>query len=419
LLEFTGERVVPGQTGADLWNEHLSRYCFAARLGRGRRVLDIACGAGYGTAELARTAQWAVGLDNSPEAVGAAWRDYDGPNVRFLAADAAALPFRAGSFDLVVAFEAIEHLEDWKPLLEEARRVLAPGGQFAVSTPNRLYYEETRREAGANPFHVHEFEFAEFEDALRSVFPSVSLFLQNHAAAIVFHGARAEAASPVEVQLQRRRLEPEHSHFFLGVCALAPQTGSPVYVYLPAASNVLREREHHILKLEGEVARKNEWLEALKTEHAGLVEMYRRQSEELRAAQAWAGSLQTALDEAGGRVIGLQKELEDCQSAAREAVAAYEAAIGRLEADLAAERAAAREHVEALQRDLDARRAELARCVELLDAAEAAVVERTRWAQSLQARVEELNGLIGAARASRWLRLGRAIGMGPDLAGKP
>jgi hypothetical protein len=48
LAEFTGERVIPGQVDADLWNEHFARYLFASRLARGRRVVDLGSGSGYG-----------------------------------------------------------------------------------------------------------------------------------------------------------------------------------------------------------------------------------------------------------------------------------------------------------------------------------------------------------------------------------
>ena len=63
MSEFTGERVIPGQVDVDLLNEHLARYSFAARLARGKRVLDAGCGAGYGSAELARSAESVVGVD--------------------------------------------------------------------------------------------------------------------------------------------------------------------------------------------------------------------------------------------------------------------------------------------------------------------------------------------------------------------
>src|SRR6185295_11409983 len=147
LAEFTGERVIPGQVDADLLNEHLARYAFAARLSRRKRVLDAGCGAGYGSAELARAATSVIGVDRSAEAIAFARERYPAPNLRFEEADCAALPVEDASVDLMVAFEVIEHLEDWRGFLLEARRALAPSGQLIVSTPNKLYYSESRKQA--------------------------------------------------------------------------------------------------------------------------------------------------------------------------------------------------------------------------------------------------------------------------------
>ena len=128
MAEFTGERLVPGEVDVDLLNEHLARYAFAARLSRGKRVLDAGCGAGYGSAELAASAVSVVGVDVAPEAVAFATAHYQLPNLRFELASCTALPHSPGSFDLVAAFEVIEHLADWRGFLAEARRVLSPNG---------------------------------------------------------------------------------------------------------------------------------------------------------------------------------------------------------------------------------------------------------------------------------------------------
>src|SRR5512132_1491659 len=94
-LPFTGERFVPGAAG-EIWYEHWHRYHFAAPLARGKRVLDVACGEGYGSALLARTATSVVGVDVSFEAVAHARRAYASQaNAAFEQADCAALPFRA------------------------------------------------------------------------------------------------------------------------------------------------------------------------------------------------------------------------------------------------------------------------------------------------------------------------------------
>src|SRR5215208_5162062 len=83
LVEFTGERVIPGQVDIDLLNEHMARYAFAARLASGKRVLDAGCGAGYGSAELAHAAQTVVGIDVAAEAMDFAREHYRLPNLRF------------------------------------------------------------------------------------------------------------------------------------------------------------------------------------------------------------------------------------------------------------------------------------------------------------------------------------------------
>src|SRR5208282_2506133 len=83
LSEFTGERLIPGQVNVDLLNEHMARYTFAARLARGKRVLDAGCGAGYGSAELAQAALWVVGVDVAAEAIDFARAHYPLDNLSF------------------------------------------------------------------------------------------------------------------------------------------------------------------------------------------------------------------------------------------------------------------------------------------------------------------------------------------------
>jgi len=413
LLEFTGERLVPGQVDADLWNEHIARYHFAARLCRRKRVLDVACGLGYGSAELARTAASVCAIDIALEALLEARQRYHAPNLAFLAASATELPFPDSSFDLIVAFEVIEHLKDWDRLLAEARRLLAPGGQLIISTPNRSYYAETRRLAGPNPFHVKEFDYAEFRQALSSHFSSVTLYLQNHSAAISIqpdhphHGA--------ELAVETSAAQPESSHFFLAVCASAPQTGSPLYVYLPAAANVLKQREAHIAKLEQELARKDAWLDQLKNDHAALMAAHQELEKSLAESVAWARGLDEQIVAARNHLAQLEAELIETRLDAEEKIKAYEAKISELEAELAARFHAAQENERRLEAQLASTTAELAECVRLLHEAEALADARTQWAQSLDARIAELERTLAEAGNSRWLRLGRTLGVGPRI----
>src|SRR6185503_1865010 len=133
-MEFTGERYVPGVPGA-IALEHLQRYVLARELAAGRRVLDIACGEGYGSALLAAGADAVVGVDVDEASVGHAARAYAPlANVAFAAGRCEAIPLRSGSIDLVVSFETLEHHDRHHEMLAEIKRVLVPGGLLVLSS---------------------------------------------------------------------------------------------------------------------------------------------------------------------------------------------------------------------------------------------------------------------------------------------
>ena len=423
LAEFTGERLIPGQVNVDLLNEHLARYTFAARLARGKRVLDIGCGAGYGSAELADLAAQVFGLDVAPEAIEFARANYQLPNLRFEQASCTALPHPDAGFDLVVAFEVIEHLEDWRGFLSEACRVLAPGGQLIVSTPNKLYYTESRGKEGANPFHVHEFDFEEFRTELGAVFPHVSLFLENHVEGVTFQPY--EPGNTVEARVDAGEPRPDESHFFLAVCAHRPQIGNPTFVYVPRVANVLRERERHIAALEKELVVKDQWLDQAQTdikefdrEHQKLLGMFRDQKETLERSNLWAESLNQEVLTNRARIVELQEEMAREQENSRQVAEAYEVKIRDLEGDLAAKIAWAQDAEARLEREI----AEKKRAIDVLHETEAERDERTAWGlrlqqelEQLQAEARKLDGLVTMYKSSRWVKLGRKVGLGPAL----
>ena len=411
MIEFTGERVIPGQSDLDLFNEHLARYAFAARFAEGRRVVDAGCGAGYGAAELARAARGVLGVDASTYAIAYACEHYSAPNLRFVAASCAALPLADASVDLLVAFEVIEHLAEWQRFLAEARRVLAPGGQFIVSTPNKAYYAESRRQTGPNPYHVHEFDFDEFSAQLRVLFPEITLFLQNHVEGIGFQPLETQAESVPQVRTGDGQADPGEAHFFLAVCSLEPQPAASAFLYLPGAGNVLRERELHIARLEAELATKDHWLEDLRTEKQGLVNLFRAQTAELERSNQWAHDNEELLHSAQERIVVLQQELEKTIAGYQASIAAYQAQVGELEG----ENRAKAEWAARLDAELQAKGKELLGCIQLLDTAESTVVERTAWAQRLNGELQQIEALLTMVRASRWVRLGRTVGLGPEL----
>lgn len=411
MSEFTGERVIPGQVDVDLLNEHMARYTFAARLARGKRVLDAGCGAGYGSAELARAGERVVGIDRAPEAIEFARAHYAAGNLSFEEASCEALPHADGSFELVVAFEVIEHLENWRGFLQEARRVLAPNGQLVVSTPNKLYYTESRGADGANPFHVHEFDFEEFRAELKAIFPHVSLFLENHVEGFTFQPQ--EAGHTSEVRVDAGDPAPDESHFFVAVCANRPQTGNPTYVYVPRTANVLREREHHIGLLQKEVDEKNQWLAEARCEMAEMTRQYAKVEGELEQSNRWAGDLDRELEDRRARVAELQTEVAEEQDKSRRMAAAYEAKVSELEADIGAKIQWALDVEASLIVEIKKQTADLVKAVEALHRTEKELLERTEWALRLEKEARELARQVEIYRASRWVKLGRKVGLGP------
>ncbi|HUI54470.1 MAG TPA: methyltransferase domain-containing protein [Bryobacteraceae bacterium] len=402
MAEFTGERLIPGQVDVDLLNEHMARYTFAARLARGKRVLDAGCGAGYGSAELAQSAESVVGIDRAPEAIEFARAHYSLPNLQFEEASCTALPHADGIFDLVVAFEVIEHLENWRDFLLEARRVLTANGQLVISTPNKLYYTESRGPHGCNPFHVHEFGFDEFRCELQSIFQHVSLFLENHVEGVTFQPQ--EAGQTVEVRVDAGDPLPDESHFFVAVCANRPQIGNPTFVYVPRAANVLRERERHIDLLEHELADKNEWLDKAQRDLAELDARHRDLLAELERSNRWAEDLNRELEDRRARVAELQEELAREQQNAQRVVR-------ELEADIESKTQWARNVDAEIKRQIEERVV----AVEALHHTEKELQERTEWALRLNEEVSQLGRQLELVRASRWVRLGRKVGVGPAV----
>jgi 2-polyprenyl-3-methyl-5-hydroxy-6-metoxy-1,4-benzoquinol methylase len=172
LTHYT-ERMVPEQAHARIFWEHVARYRFAKDFVSGKRVLDIACGEGYGAAALTKAgAASVVGVDISLEACEHARHKY---GLNACRGDAKAIPLPDRSIDLVVSFETIEHVDAPAVFLRECARVLVPDGMLIVSTPNRPVYSGTGQQ---NPFHHLELDEDEFLALLRAQFGSIQLFSQ-------------------------------------------------------------------------------------------------------------------------------------------------------------------------------------------------------------------------------------------------
>lgn len=172
--EGHSERIDPTIVPIGVLTVHRVRYEFAVPYCRGKRVLDVACGAGYGSDMLVGVARCVMGLDLDVGAAAHARTHYRHEGLRFTVGDAVRLPFRDANFDAVVSFETIEHLAEIPRYLGEVRRVLAPGGVYIVSTPRAR--RTTRRPK--NPHHSVEFSAGDFVVLLRAHFRDVEAYGQ-------------------------------------------------------------------------------------------------------------------------------------------------------------------------------------------------------------------------------------------------
>jgi SAM-dependent methyltransferase len=163
-LPLTGERTVPGVPAENYWfRRHEVAYQFAVPFVAGRSVLEVGCGEGYGTALLASAADRILGVDYDAPTVAHARATY--PRASFVRANLAALPVASRAVDVVATLQVVEHVWNHPEFVRECLRVLRPGGQLLVTTPNRLTFSPGL-DAPVNPFHTHEFTATELVDLL-------------------------------------------------------------------------------------------------------------------------------------------------------------------------------------------------------------------------------------------------------------
>lgn len=208
-FELTGERHIPVHAGLNLSLaniDHMLRYAFASSFVKGKRVLDISSGNGYGSQYLAiMGAKEVVGIDSDPKAIDFASRFYHHSCVTYINGDAHKLDMlEDASFDLIVSFETIEHLQHPRLFLLELRRLLKTGGQLFISCPND--YRVTIS-SWLSEYHLHKFRFNEFRDLFLHIFQEGVFLGQNftvascltkpfpHSAKFYQHGAYLQPLS--------------------------------------------------------------------------------------------------------------------------------------------------------------------------------------------------------------------------------
>lgn len=182
-MKLTGERVIPKLMSSKngLLKEHIKRYEFAARFAKGN-VLDIACGVGYGTQILLENdkdskIEHITGVDLDNDTIEYARTNYPNEKVTYKVYDANSpdLKDKLGTFDTIISFETIEHLEEDEVFVSNLKKLLKPSGRLIISTP----FGRGRGIACTNSFHVHQYKEEEFKQIL-GIFDVIDMYYQRN-----------------------------------------------------------------------------------------------------------------------------------------------------------------------------------------------------------------------------------------------
>ncbi|MBY9077524.1 class I SAM-dependent methyltransferase [Paenibacillus sp. CGMCC 1.18879] len=216
-MEYTGERFVLGKAEGEIEVEHLHRYNAILDLVSGKKVLDIACGEGFGTAILARKATDIWGVDISQEAISYASEKYKRYNLKYQQGSIESLDFVNDFFDIIVSFETIEHVEEvvQDKFLKEASRVLKDEGILVISTPDKYLYTDLPKHQ--NPYHLKEFYFSEYKDFLEKQFKYVEFYNQNFGEYGLL--VKRNENSDEQIRLINTALSQREGKYIVAVCS--------------------------------------------------------------------------------------------------------------------------------------------------------------------------------------------------------
>ncbi len=203
---FTGERPGRGENFDYDEARHLAAYDYARTLAPGKSLLDAGCGEGFNTQSLADVAGKVTGVDYSATAIEFCKKTWTAPNIHFEHVDLTNPANFDQTFDLVLNFQVLEHIEDDRAFLQALRARLAPGGVLLLTTPNRLM------SFSENPYHVREYTEQELRDLLEGVFGSVQIRgMRGNEKVTAFDDARKRSVDRI------LRLDP------LGIRNMLPQ----------------------------------------------------------------------------------------------------------------------------------------------------------------------------------------------------
>jgi SAM-dependent methyltransferase len=369
--------------------EHYHRYHFAARFAKNRRVLDVACGEGYGSAFLAKCASEVIGIDSDQTTIDHAAQKYSSMhNLTFRVDRCETQHDDLGSFDLVVSYETIEHLaqNDQVELLKNVGKILKQDGLFIVSSPEKHEYATAVQDK--NQYHKHEMTHAELKSCLESHFKYVYLCGQRILSLSAIWQLEGWQKAQFRFSVKRDLLEdvPDGVSFSQPLYLIALCSNEPI------SSAIITEANSFYFDTANVEKAKNfyEWAMQMDDDAQRSREVVQNLERQLAERTSWSQDLQREIRKNTELIDAQKREIEDRTQWAQS-----------LENDVAKERA----HFAQLKKEWE---------------------ERTRWAQSLEAEVarertfsSQINERLMAIESSRIYRLLRKIRLIPgDKDGK-
>ena len=309
-LAFTGERFVPHQTDPLLALEHYHRYCFASTFAQGKRILDFGCGEGYGSALLSKRANAVVGIDRDEATIQHARVKYAAiPNLQFKNGRCEENPGIEGTFDMVVGFELLEHLDPGQQIafLGNVLKLLKEDGLFIVSSPERNEYAATY--PTRNEFHKHELTLAELTAFLSPCFKHVHLCAQRVLSLSTMW--ELEGQKDAQFHLHRRRdlLEelPDGEAFSKPLYLIALCSNTPL------SEKALGESNSFYLDVSnsGQADDFSRWALQLNAEAQKSRDMIQKLQQELDERTAWALNQDNEIKKQNEVIDSLKNELDD------------------------------------------------------------------------------------------------------------
>lgn len=255
-MDFTGERFIPKTNlGSEIEIEHIQRYRAILDLVANKIVLDAASGAGYGSRILADSAKMVCGIEIDTEAILQAKDLYGCTNLMFAQGSVGLLPFRTGTFDLVISFETIEHLPAalQKEFLQEIKRVLKPDGLLVMSTPDRRIYSDLP--GYHNEYHLKEFYREEFTAFLGDSFGQVKIWEQ--VALLSYLIGTGDESSLRHIPIPGRSVSLQ-GKYLIALCSDGALSEVPLGCITLDCDGLHQQKIDRVVELQGEIEGKNQ-----------------------------------------------------------------------------------------------------------------------------------------------------------------